>query len=340
MKNSSTSMALLVLAITISFMTACNPSLSEISLQTSLSGYSISGRVLDEQDGTPVKNALILLEQTGVLNPTPALSVKPGEPVPVLPIYNPAKAESKTVDNGSYKITGLPPGYYLATITAAQYNKSLEKIVVTDNSTTIDFTLYKSSSISGHVYSAEDGKPIAGAEIQVLVFITPYEATSDADGSYTLSGLKEKMWVVMAGANGYVSKYYAGANGTYIYEKWIEVATHYGEDTSNIDFILEKGGSITGQIYESDGITPAISAHIEYQQVNGITTPELFKGMRQYHLPKWVQPDSNGRFIIKERLTGTYELWAVKDGSSKTSQHVEVSVAMGENTIQDLILNN
>jgi hypothetical protein len=330
MKNTLTSIMLIALVITISSMTACT--------QRATNGISVSGHIYDERDGKPIKNALVQVEQTGTFEP-PGISVKPGDPTPVLPPNNPVMVKSKTAGDGSYDISGLSPGYYSVTITAAQYNKSLEDIVVTDNSTTIDFTLYRSSSISGHVYRAEDDKPLAGAEIQVLVFITPYEATSDADGSYTIDGLQDKLWVVMAGAKGYVTKYYAGSAGTYIYEKWVEVATQYGTDTTNIDFVLERGGSITGQIYEPDGVTPAADAHIEYQQTSGITTPELFRGMRQYHLPKRVEADSIGRYSITERLTGTYELWAIRYSDDKASSHVEVSVVMGQNTIQDFILS-
>lgn len=320
-------------------MTGCNQPLSEPATKTPPLN-SISGHVYDERDGAPIKNALVQVEQTGILNP-PGMPVEAGSPVPVLPVYNPLRVEGKTTADGSYAITDLPSGYYYSvTVTAARYNKYLERIVVADNSSiTKDFTLYKVSSISGHVYRAEDGKPLAGAEIQVWpAFVSPYRATTAADSSYTVDALRDGLWTVRAGAPGYVPKTYDGATGTYDWEITFGVATQYGADTPNIDFILERGGSITGQIYEPDGVTPAKGTLVTYVQTSGIKTPELFKTDLPQPYPPSVEADASGRYTLAALLTGTYELQAVRYTDGATSSTAQVSVVIGQNTIQDFIL--
>jgi hypothetical protein len=92
MKNSLTSMVLIVIIIILSLMTACAPEV--------LTGNSISGHVYDKQDGKPVKNALVEVEQTGT-QPAPGITVKPGEPTPILPLANPHRAKTRTSSGGS-----------------------------------------------------------------------------------------------------------------------------------------------------------------------------------------------------------------------------------------------
>jgi hypothetical protein len=257
-------------------------------------------------------------------------------------LNNPLIIEIRTNGDGFFEVAGVPSNCYSLKVTAGErYSSLITLLDVTENSTHIKyFTLYKFSSISGHVYRAEDGKPLAGATIQVWpAFVSPHQTTTAADGSYIVYGIRDVVSSVFAGAPDYVTKCYNGA-GTYNYEASFNVTILYGEDTPNIDFILERGGSITGQIFESDGVTPAVGVYVEYVQISGISTPGLWKGDLPSPYPPRIKADSDGRYSITERLTGIYELRAVRYTDGKASSKVQVSVVIGQDTTQDFILGN
>jgi hypothetical protein len=291
------------------------------------------------QNQTPVKDALIRIEQTGIFNPSQTTPT-PYVPVPVLPPNNPVKRDTRTNAKGYYSVKSLPDGYYSITATATKYIESRASFTITETSSVVkDFLISKGSSISGHIYSSGEKKPIAGASIQVWPnFVSPYQATTASDGSYTVNLREGGRWTIWAGASGYVAKIYDGATGTYDWKSEYKVVTQNGTNTSNIDFVLERGGSITGQIFESDGITPATSVYIQYLQTSGMKTPELWKTDLPSPYPPIISTDASAKYSLGERLAGVYRLNAVRFTDNKTSPQVEVNVVMGQNTIQDFVI--
>jgi hypothetical protein len=322
-----------LILFTILFSGACVPN------DTISSHNSISGHVYDMQSHTPVKNASIRIEQIRVPPPTVTQPV-PGTPDPVLPLYNPIKLETRTNAKGYYSIKGLPIGDYSITATAVKYVEYRASFTITEVSNVVkDLEISKGSSISGHIYRAGDMKPIAGAKIQVWPnFVSPYQTTTAAGGSYTIDLREGGTWTVWAGGSGYVTKIYDGATGSYDGKIQYKVVTQNGTSALNTDFVLERGGSISGQILESDGITPAANAYIQYMQTSGTKTPELWKTDLPSPYPPIISADASGRYVLGERLTGTYQIKAVRFSDNKTSPYIEVEVVMGQNTIQNFII--
>jgi len=343
----------------------------ESALSTPLSGSTTNtppsesnpSNVYNMDNGSPIKDAIIKVEQYISPRPAPPPTPRPvptpapnptSNPVsqdkdtlkavsalaltPVLSLLNLSlhQDETRTDADGSYIIAGLPAGSYFVTATAERHNSLTKNVEVTDNISTtgIDFYLIEVCSISGHVYRADNKKPIAGAIISVYgnhLCTGPIQATTSADGSYTVSGLRACGSKVAAAAAGYVPRFYDGASGTYESDKSEAVITSSGENTPGIDIFLEWGGSVTGYVYMPDGVTPVNEAQILYRQVSGETTPRLGGCVPT---PPWdsVWCNTSGNYNIGGLNTGEYELKArAKMGNEQYYLH-NVVVSIGKET--------
>ncbi|MFC1568931.1 carboxypeptidase regulatory-like domain-containing protein [bacterium] len=176
---------------------------------------------------------------------------------------------------GKYVVIGLPTGSYYVNAgeTNEQYlteyydespdqsGADLVSVALPDTTVGIDFTLGEAGSILGTVYGSDGTTPIDDAWVQL------YDQSwnsididfSDTQGDYSFSGLSTGDYYIRAsgwiGSQGYVyfEEYYnespdqAGAD-------LISLTTP--NDLTGIDFTLDQGATITGSVYESDGITP------------------------------------------------------------------------------------
>ena len=107
-------------------------------------------------------------------------------------------------------------------------------------------------SISGTVYDENDA-PLAGK----WVYAEEYDggegkgANTDESGNYTIADLEHGAYRVQIrdDEDDYVNEYY---NGTYNWDDAAPVNIVAGQDTPNIDFSLEIGGSISGKVGDAD----------------------------------------------------------------------------------------
>jgi hypothetical protein len=84
-------------------------------------------------------------------------------------------------------------------------------------------------------------------------------ATTASDGGYALFGLATGDYVVRVIAPGYAREYYDNVTASHEAEIIQVTALH---EASGIDFKLTEGGSISGHIYQSDGVTPVVRAKV------------------------------------------------------------------------------
>jgi hypothetical protein len=106
------------------------------------------------------------------------------------------------------------------------------------------------------VTDAATGQGIGGARVEAQLARHrrwDYSATTSSDGSYALFGLPTGDYKVRVTAPGYAREYYDNVNPSNE-ATLVHVAAVKG--TSGIDFDLAEGGSISGHIYQSDGVTP------------------------------------------------------------------------------------
>jgi len=148
----------------------------------------IGGKITSDDGGVPFRGARV------------CLSLASGAAV---------IAETSTGDDGSYAFSGLAPGQYFVLVedpTGKHASKPAPGTVVVtaDSTTSVDVTLNTLPRIAGHAYDATSGLPLAG--IDVLVFdadeawnmnVRPIaRATTAADGSYSIFGLANELYVI------------------------------------------------------------------------------------------------------------------------------------------------
>ncbi len=164
----------------------------------------------------------------------------------------------------SYKVIAQKPGY------APQYYDSkitlsaADHVGVTESNDTdgINFAMDIGGSVTGHVYDEEDGTPISGIWLGVHLPTGEYvtngatvNGVTDYDGSYTI-------WL---GTGSYLIATSGGDNrGAKYVREWyhnsydMENATIFNvtapNETSGKDFYLAKAGSISGHVYNDEGI--------------------------------------------------------------------------------------
>ncbi len=81
------------------------------------------------------------------------------------------------------------------------------------------------------------------------------------DGSYTIYGLQTGSYRVnfYPWVTDYILEYY---HGTYDYNAALPVTVSAGETTGEINFAVERGGTISGHVYQADGTTPIPNLHV------------------------------------------------------------------------------
>ncbi|MFC1996758.1 carboxypeptidase regulatory-like domain-containing protein [Chloroflexota bacterium] len=171
-----------------------------------------------------------------------------------------------TQTDGSYIIPSLPSNTY--TVKAYKdgfawewYSQQTNHwdangVVVTEPGDTsgINFTLSKAGSISGHVFK-EDGSTVI-TDVLIRVHANGVSSgtsslganVSQSDGSYTITGLAPGTYKVEANYNnepGYVVKYYDDKTD---WDSADTIEVYANQTTAGIDFVLEPGGSISGNI--------------------------------------------------------------------------------------------
>ncbi len=121
--------------------------------------------------------------------------------------------------------------------------------------------------------------------------------TSGGDGSYVITGLISGNYKVQASASGYLSEYY---NNVYDSNSAASIIIVVLNNTPDINFTLDKGGSIWGHVYKSDGITPIANASVSvFLVVSGQGTSVAGTGT-----------GVDGSFTITNLYSGSYKVQA------------------------------
>ena len=261
-------------------------------------GGSISGFVYEADGITPIEGADV--------------RAMDWEALPFQPT-----GEATTDGSGYYVITELAAGDYRvsARATGRAYELYHETylydevqpvtVIEAQVTTDINFTLGPGGNISGMITSAGSGLPLS----EVNVLASPSEASavggwslSDESGNYTITSLPYGTYVVRSPSEW---RFGSGDDG-YMMEFWQEksdwgdadpVTVSEGVNPTGINFTLELGGTVSGYVYEEDGMTPIPSLHVY---------------ATDYHTDVWVagnNTDEEGRYSLL-LPAGTYRVRA------------------------------
>jgi hypothetical protein len=266
--------------------------------------YSISGKVIADADGKPIDKVCVYAED-----------ITTHERIDT----------AYTGTDGTYILANIRDGVCYVKAAPSDdklpysdewfnntYNISMAKKVIVDKSIIgINFALAKGGSISGNVY---DGN---GKVSQVAVTVECYRlvdgnlefwtTTTDRQGKYALYGLPYAEYTVLSGLN---DVKISGEYTNYVLEYYPEKARKaeaglvtVSEDTNpaNINFTLEYGGSISGELVGMNAFENIENAHIVITEYNtGEWVGETFT--------KW-----DGTYIVRGLPVGQYRVYADTD---------------------------
>jgi len=214
--------------------------------------------------------------------------------------------------NGSYFIPGIPAGTYrvfsgwddtnwIVEYYSEQAVWELAEPVEVEASVDlyeIDFTLEMGGSISGTVTAQATGEPIEDMMVEACDYGGGWDGPcfrdwTKADGSYFIPGVPEGMYRISSGWEGnWVVEYY-NEQSNWDFAERVEV--YSDANTSDINFTLEMGGSISGTITDQG------------EPVEGIGVQACFFNDDNYPC-WWGDTDGEGIYIIPGVPFGTYRV--------------------------------
>lgn len=243
---------------------------------------------------------------------------------------------SASVDpaTGIFTITGVPPGQYYLKIRNNSQTNALEKwwndtngsldcsqaqaITVIEGQplslTGLPFKTQTGGIITGTVYESGTTTPIEGlyifAESSACGGTRYGGAGTDASGNYTITGIPSGTVYVSVcpkcDNQNYVDEFYDGSFGTIDCNQAAGVQVVENQVTPEIDFTLDAGGTITGQVTDMDG--------------NGLANVEInsYQDLCYKNYFRWTQTDVDGNYTIMGIPDNT-DLYLYADSKTNTS---------------------
>jgi len=264
---------------------------------------SLSGRVTDAATGQGIEGAMIEVSQSGVTGWDYCAATGPDGRYALyeLPV-------------GDYRVRTTAPGYareYWDNVTSSS-EASLVTVSASVTTKDIDFVLTEGGSISGHVYQSDGITPIVGAEVRVCP--SKYQeddgfwATTDDEGAYKIEGLSLGSFKVEARVPGYNNyfRYYSEVENGYGWWQSADVTVVPPANTPNIDIHLHIGASISGHVYQSDGITPLAHVHVNAEIAYGIGGYDTDSDSDGYYILEGLP---SGNFVVNVVLPGFAHRW-------------------------------
>jgi len=215
---------------------------------------------------------------------------------------------------GKYKFEIITDGTRFAPVIYS-HRKTLEdawKVQIFNGQTKDDllFELHTGGSISGRVVEEQNGTVLYDYTVRGVSKINPMwicETKTNVDGEYTLKGLIEDSYIVqvLTGDMSYISEYY---QNQYAQQNAVPIDVQYNLTQPDINFSLEKGGTIYGDVTCNQTGNPVSGITIYATNTIGYTYS--------------AQTNLQGTYVIYGIPTGfQYSLYADASGTEYLSEY-------------------
>jgi hypothetical protein len=259
----------------------------------------IEGTITDSKTGKPINQAYIYFDGNS---------------------YKSVYSDS----NGYYRVT-LLDGLYSMSINADYYLPfSQDNIPINGSVIELNVALDRTGSFSGIVRD-EDGKPLYDAIINAVDSSGSWirNSYSDIQGNYVVSPLVSSKYKACASRDGCITQWYDKVS---VPDSASLFSVTNGYDTPNINFVLSKGGSISGKIIDKLG--------------NGISDVEVEVYDTLFNYGSYAVTDDSGHYTVTGLNTGKYYVRTYSpyyidqwyDGSANPDKAKLVNVIIYQNT--------
>ncbi|MCM2605594.1 carboxypeptidase regulatory-like domain-containing protein [Rossellomorea marisflavi] len=250
------------------------------------------------------------------LNSTITGNVSSGGPIAnaTIVLTNPAGtivATTTTNGAGNYTFTGIIPGSYNLSVTAAGFQSQTAGVTTVANQTSIvNFVLLANpGAISGTVRDSLTNAPIQGSTVELLTQtgILLSSTVTDAAGLYTFGNLAPGSYQVRAVALGYSTS-------------TVSVQVVSGATTTVNLFLQQNPGAVAGQVRDAATQLPIQGATVQAVDSQGFVIDAF-------------TTDANGQYAFNNLLPGPYTF--VFTASGYGSQTKGATVTSNTTTILD-----
>jgi len=251
---------------------------------------AVEGRTMDP-DGQPLSNVMVF--------------VIPADPASVAALGSAGLSQTGPATSkadGSFRIENIAPGTIeLHAMTLGRPQALLKNLEVQPGKdlTGVEIVVAPGAVVEGRVLTAS-GKPVAGAEVNVMDPDSTFGATSDGDGHYRLEGVSPGAHLIEA-----AHKSYPPARR--------QLTVRAGDNA--LDLTLEEGGAqISGRVLDQSG-APLAGARV-YLRREEWRPIDPASGMS----------GADGSFTLSGVQDGVYQLFADKQGFARSREGKLIAV--------------
>lgn len=293
-------------------------------------GATISGKVVDEETGLPISNAMVQMWSHQIL-PTWGLT-------------------SHTNGRGEFIIDTLPPASFLISVRAEGYADEIynhrqgwdqaDLVPVTYGSVSsgVAINMRKGGILRGALYD-QSGSPLAGLMVDVRNGDNDHASAvpcypTDINGEFSVMMPPGTYYLYTQFVPGFVQVYY---DNVLDFASATPIKVTVGEEVTGLDFFLLPGGVISGKVVRSDGVTPVADVQVLAKPLGG----QLAVSMRADRFSARANTGQDGTFRIEGLPSGSYLLLFTIPGQvatiyypgvTKESQATPVEVKAPEET--------
>ena len=200
--------------------------------------------------------------------------------------------------NGEYAVSGVPEGAVDVEVGGQAYVGQKREIIIDGPQEVrgFNFTLFTGATISGRVFDAESGGPLAGAWIDAQLDGGGggFGTGADEEGRYALQALPPGRYIIQAElrSEGYAATYF---NDKPSYDRADVIDIAGREDVTDVHFGLSIGGTISGTVLDVATGIPVVGVEISASHEE----TGAWSGTRT---------DSDGRYVLRGLGAGEYRI--------------------------------